>query len=164
MASQTVLIKACLNGNRPPGAHPALPLRPAEVALAAAAARDAGAGAVHFHTRNRDGLESLNAADVGETVAAVREACPGLAAGVTTGAWILRDPARRLEEVKAWRVLPDFASVNWAEEGALELAGLLLEMGVGVEVGLFTVEDARRLRRRRPGGPLPEGPGRSARP
>jgi uncharacterized protein (DUF849 family) len=39
--------QACLNGARAPGSHPALPISPAEVATAAAA-RAAGAGAVHF--------------------------------------------------------------------------------------------------------------------
>ncbi|HEY7269105.1 MAG TPA: 3-keto-5-aminohexanoate cleavage protein [Dehalococcoidia bacterium] len=143
MNANKVLIKACLNGARPAGSHPALPVTPDEVARAVAAARDAGAGAVHFHPRGPSGAESLDAADVGAVVDAVRAACPGLPAGVTTGAWIERDPAKRLELINAWKVLPDFASVNWREDGAPELAARLIDMGVAVEVGLFTLDDAK---------------------
>jgi uncharacterized protein (DUF849 family) len=39
-------------------------------------------------------------------------------------------------------VLPDFASVNWHEPGAEDLARLLLSKGVGVEVGIFHTEVA----------------------
>jgi uncharacterized protein (DUF849 family) len=141
--SSPVLIKACLNGARVAGAHPALPVTPEDLAAAARAARKAGAGAVHFHPRDFDGHESLEPDDVARTVDAVRAACPGLPCGVTTGAWILRDTARRLEIVGSWPVLPDFASVNWSEEGAEPLARLLIDRGIGVEAGLFTLDDAR---------------------
>jgi uncharacterized protein (DUF849 family) len=49
------LLKACLNGNRPPGAHPALPLTPPELAADTAASVAAGAAAVHVHPRDTDG-------------------------------------------------------------------------------------------------------------
>ena len=39
-------------------------------------------------------------------------------------------------------MLPDFASVNWHEPGAEELARLLLSKGLGVEVGIFHAEAA----------------------
>jgi uncharacterized protein (DUF849 family) len=35
-------------------------------------------------------------------------------------------------------VLPDFASVNWHEDGSAELAADLLDRGVAVEAGLWT--------------------------
>lgn len=38
--------------------------------------------------------------------------------------------------------LPDFASVNWHEDGSEQLARLLLGMGLGVEVGIFDAEAA----------------------
>jgi uncharacterized protein (DUF849 family) len=46
---RTVLLKVCPNGTRPPGAHPALPLTPAELGGDTAAAVAAGAAAVHLH-------------------------------------------------------------------------------------------------------------------
>lgn len=143
MSSPAVLIKACLNGSRAPGSHPALPLTPAELAAAASTAVLAGAGAVHVHPRAADGSQSHSPQDVAAAVTAIRAACPGLPVGVTTGAWIARDPARRLDEVARWYVLPDFASVNWFEDGALDLARLLVQRGVGVEAGIGTVADAR---------------------
>lgn len=39
-------------------------------------------------------------------------------------------------------MLPDFASVNWHEDGADEVAAALLEIGVGVEAGLWHVDAA----------------------
>lgn len=140
-----VVIKACLNGDRPPSEHPALPVRPDEFAREALAAAHAGASLVHIHPRQGDGAESMDA-DVGAAIlTAIRQACPGLRVGVTTGAWVVPDPARRLDLVGSWTVLPDFASVNLSEAGALELAECLLARGIGVEAGLANVEDAALL-------------------
>jgi uncharacterized protein (DUF849 family) len=61
--------------------------------------------------------------------------------GVTTGAWAEPDPAARLAQVRGWTVLPDHASVNWHEPGAEELAATLLELGVGVEAGIWSGTD-----------------------
>lgn len=69
-------------------------------------------------------------------LAAVRQACPGVPVGVTTGAWIEPDPSRRLELVRSWTVLPDFASVNFSENGAVRLCEELLRRGIGIEPGL----------------------------
>jgi uncharacterized protein (DUF849 family) len=44
--------------------------------------------------------------------------------------------------VAEWDVLPDFASVNFIEEGAVELATLLLSRGVDVEAGLSDADAA----------------------
>lgn len=96
----------------------------------------AGAGAIHFHVRSPDGRESLAAPDVARAVSAVRSACRGAPAGISTGAWIEPDPDRRLSLVRRWHVLPDYASVNFNEPGAVEIAEELLELGVAVEAGL----------------------------
>jgi len=133
-----MFLKACLNGVRRKGEHPALPCSPEEIAAAAAACRGAGAGAVHVHAKNGDGVDTLAAASVDRTVAAVRSACADLPVGVTTGAWITADPADRCAAVRSWTVLPDFASVNWHEEGALRVAEALLDRGIGVEAGLWS--------------------------
>jgi uncharacterized protein (DUF849 family) len=45
--------------------------------------------------------------------------------------------------VRTWSALPDFASVNWHEAGADDVAAALLERGIGVEAGLWH-EDAVR--------------------
>jgi uncharacterized protein (DUF849 family) len=140
-----MLIKACLNGSRARGDHPALPFTPDELAREARAALDAGAGALHIHPYRADGRQSLESGDVAAVIAAVRAACPGAPIGVTTIALAEPDPARRLAQVRAWSPLPDFASVNFSEAGAAELCAALLQIGVGVEPGLSTAADAQLL-------------------
>ncbi|MEV4133470.1 3-keto-5-aminohexanoate cleavage protein [Dactylosporangium sp. NPDC049742] len=144
-------IKVALNGGRRPGAHPALPCTPAELAAAAREAVAAGAEAVHLHPRDAGRRESLDAADVGAAVAAVRETCPSTPVGVTTGLWVTgRDVAARQRAVDAWSALPpvqrpDFASVNVAEPGLTELLATLRALGVAVEAGVWSVDDAAAL-------------------
>jgi len=130
-----VLLKACLNGSRHPSEHPALPVTPKRIAAEAAAAVAAGAGSVHVHPKDRDGTDTMAPDVVGAVLTETRAAAPGVPVGVTTGAWI-GPPELRIRQVGQWDVLPDFASVNWHEPGAVPLAELLLSRGVGVEAGL----------------------------
>jgi uncharacterized protein (DUF849 family) len=134
-----MLIQAALNGGRTRTEHPAIPITPAELAASAKESAAAGAEAIHFHVRAPDGHESLDSEDVARALNTVRAAVPGTPVGISTGAWILRDAQLRHETVSRWKVLPDFASVNFKEEGALPLAELLLCRGIGVEVGLSDV-------------------------
>jgi len=137
------LLKAAINGARASGSHPALPVTPESCARAAASSVAAGAGAIHLHVRGPDGAQSLGDAAVAATLAAVRRAVPGIPVGVSTLLSITGDAPLRRELVEAWSVLPDFASVNFNEEGSVELAELLLASGVGVEAGLFDLAAAR---------------------
>jgi uncharacterized protein (DUF849 family) len=137
-----IYVKACINGARTPDQHPNLPVTPEQLAAAALAAHGAGAKAVHMHPKTPDGMDSLVPEHVDAAVAAVRHAAPGLPLGVTTGFWALRDADARLRAVDGWTVLPDFASVNWHEPGAEDLARLLLSKGLGVEAGIFHSEAA----------------------
>ena len=145
-----MLIKACLNGNRKPGEHSALPLSAEELARDARGVVGAGAGALHFHPRLPDGSETLEAEAVAASVGTVRAACPNVPVGVSTGSWIESDLERRIELVGVWGSLPaedrpDFASVNLSEEGATEVCTVLLDAGVGVEAGLWMPKDVRLL-------------------
>lgn len=145
-----MLVKACLNGAREPGAHPRLPLTPDQLADDAQACLEFGAEAVHLHPRDPDGRESLAVGDVAAAVAAVRAECPGLPVGVTTGAWILPVQSDRVSTVRSWGDLddlarPDFASVNLSEAGWEEVAETLLGLGIGVEAGIWEPEDPARL-------------------
>lgn len=115
-----VLLEAALNGGRSPDQHSAIPVSAAQIAAAAQESAAAGAGAVHFHVRDGDGRETLAAAWVARAVAEMRK--HRVPFGVSTGAWIISDPARRLRAVEEWTVLPDFVSINFHEEGAAELA------------------------------------------
>lgn len=130
------MIKAALNGGRTRAEHPAIPITPEELAASAKESVAAGAVAIHFHVRGTDGRESLEGADVARAITAVRTAIPGTPVGVSTGAWILKDAALRHEKISRWNVWPDFASINFKEEGAAALAELLLSRGVPIEAGL----------------------------
>jgi uncharacterized protein (DUF849 family) len=146
-------IKACLNGRRGRGDHPALPVTPAQLAGSGRAAVAAGAEALHVHARGGDGAESLRAADVGAAVAAIRSACPGTPVGVSTGVWITGgDPEARHAAVTQWAALPggsrpDFASVNLAEPGLDDLLMLLETAGIAPEAGVWTLTDVPILAR-----------------
>lgn len=144
-------IKACLNGGRRRDEHPAVPIKPHELAVAAAAAVSAGAEAVHLHPRGRDGAESLHVDDVAAAVTAVHRACPNVPVGVSTGLWITDgDVARRLAAVARWAdqplgARPDFASVNVGEAGFADLTNVLRRAGIAVEAGVWSTAGAERL-------------------
>lgn len=140
-----MLIKAALNGGRTRLEHPGVPVTPDELAASAKESVAAGAGAIHFHVCSADGRESLDAGDVAKALGAVRSAAPGTPVGISTGAWILQDAKLRHEKVSQWTVLPDFASVNFKEDGAVPLAEMLLARGIGVEAGLSNVHGTEVL-------------------
>ncbi|GIJ26936.1 hypothetical protein Vqi01_20980 [Micromonospora qiuiae] len=140
------MLKGCLNGARGRDSHAAVPLTPAELAADAARCARLGVGAVHVHPRTDDGTESLRPEVIADAVGAIRVATPGLPVGVSTGAWIEPDPLARVAAVRAWAVLPDFASVNAHEPGAEVVAAALHERGVMVEAGLWTVAGVEAFR------------------
>jgi uncharacterized protein (DUF849 family) len=142
-------IQACLNGARPLGFHPCLPATPETLAADAAAVMRVGAVALHIHPRDEAGRESLAAETVCHAVLAVRSAAPGLPISVSTAEWIAGDDEAQADCIAAWSTLgngrPDEASVNLAERNAPVAIATLLAAGIGVEAGLATPDDARRL-------------------
>ena len=105
-----------------------------------------GAGAIHVHVHDDNGKESVAPDDVARRLNAIRAVCPHTPVGISTGAWIVRDAAKRMELVRKWATLPDFASVNVHEEGAIKLIRVLLDIkGIGVEVGVWNQRDAEIL-------------------
>jgi uncharacterized protein (DUF849 family) len=122
-----------------------VPVSPAELAADAVECLKAGAGAIHLHVRSTSAdseKESLDKEDVEQTIRAVLAVAPKERIGISTGAWILPHPAR-LEAAKNWAILPGFASVNFVEEGSVELAKLLLSRGVAIEAGLCDADAAQ---------------------
>jgi uncharacterized protein (DUF849 family) len=138
-----MLIQAALNGSRKRAEHPAVPITPEELANSAKESVAAGARAIHFHVRSGEGGESLEADDVAKALTAVRSAVPETPIGVSTGAWILQDAQLRHQKVSRWTVLPEFASVNFKEEGAVPLAKLLFSRGIEIEAGLSEIAGAK---------------------
>ncbi|TWD82433.1 uncharacterized protein (DUF849 family) [Kribbella amoyensis] len=144
------VLKVCLNGDRRRADHAAVPITPVELADDAFAAVAAGAQVIHLHPRGADERESLRWDDVRAAVAAVRTRCPGFPVGVSTREEIVSALADRLALLTDWRGPdddgPDFASVNWHEDGAEQVAEALLGRGIGIEAGLFTPASARKFR------------------
>jgi uncharacterized protein (DUF849 family) len=138
------MVKVCLNGDRSRADHPGVPVTPEELAREGAAVVRAGATAVHLHPRGANEKESLRWDDIRLAVDALRDACPRVPVGVSTRAEIVPDLWERLDLLAEWDRGPDFASVNFHEEGAEQVADLLIERGIGIEAGLFTPAAARK--------------------
>ena len=139
-----MFLQACLNGNRTAADHPACPLTPRQLAADAVAVAGAGADALHIHPRNEMGTETLAREHVAAAITAITDAV-AVPVGVTTGAWVVPDPADRVRAVRSWTELPHFASVNMHEEGAVDVCRALLDRGVGIEAGVWTPEAAQSL-------------------
>ncbi|MEO1986475.1 MAG: 3-keto-5-aminohexanoate cleavage protein [Martelella sp.] len=138
-----MIVQACINGARDSDFHPNLPLTLDAMVLDGMKCVAAGASELHVHPRDADGRESLQAVD--QLVAAMRRACPGTLIGISTGDWIEGDDAATRQAIVNWQIPPDYASVNLSEADAPAIIALLGRMGVGVEAGLATVDDARRF-------------------
>ncbi|MCA1221022.1 3-keto-5-aminohexanoate cleavage protein [Streptomyces sp. 8L] len=132
------MLQVCLNGARSRAECSHLPVTPDELVAAAREAVAVGAENVHLHPKDGDGRDTLEAVAVAAAVSAVRDAVPGVPVGVTTGAWAMADPRARAAQVRAWTVLPDHASVNWHEDGAVQVAAALLDRGIGIEAGIYS--------------------------
>jgi uncharacterized protein (DUF849 family) len=134
-----------LNGGVHRDHHPMVPITAAQLAADAIAAREAGAEELHVHARDDRGNETLERSFVEPLVLALRDATPGMRFGFGTGAWTAPGGRLRHPDMSAWTIVPDYASVNLCEEDALDVAELLLRRGVGIEAGVWSVDDAHRL-------------------
>ena len=139
------MLQACLNGGRDADEAPGVPVTPEALAADAQAVRAAGADDLHIHPRNPAGAESLAPADVAAALTAIRAAVPGMPVGIGTGAWIAPGGAERLELMRRWDILPDYVSVNLHEADAIEVMELMHARGIGIEAGVWSVADARKL-------------------
>ncbi|MFC7326472.1 3-keto-5-aminohexanoate cleavage protein [Marinactinospora rubrisoli] len=138
-------IVACLNGDRRPGAHPALPVSPDQVAADARWVVAAGATEVHVHPRDGRGDQALEPQVLTPLLEKLRAAVPGVPISVTTGLSAEPDPWRRYDLVQRWGALPDSATVHLDEPGAMEVARLLIDRQVDLEAALRSVQAARIL-------------------
>jgi uncharacterized protein (DUF849 family) len=135
----SVGLQACLNGDRDAG----VPRTPEELAAEAAACIAAGAVSIHAHPRDADGHETLDPQAIAAALRALRAAVPRAEISLSTGLWITAgDVDARTRAIEGWTVRPDLVSLNFAEEGCIELAKLLAERGIGIEAGIWTARDA----------------------
>lgn len=144
------MVQATVNGPFGRGHHPRVPVTCEEIRRDVAACTRAGARSFHIHTRDPSGAESLAPDDVSRMVAAAREgaqqAGQDVEIGLTTGAWIVPDLNRRLDMIRHWTGV-DCATVNVCEEGFEHVMATMLEASVGVDVGIWALEDVRRFER-----------------
>jgi len=140
-----MIVQASLNGARDAGFHPNVPTSGEQIVESSVAAVRAGANELHVHVRDERGNESLKPEAVDSIVGTLRDALPGTLIGISTGGWIEHDDARRLEYIDEWRNVPDHASVNIDELGAIEVGLALHHRGIGIEAGLSSIDDAIKL-------------------
>ncbi|GHD37673.1 hypothetical protein GCM10007147_45870 [Nocardiopsis kunsanensis] len=140
-------IIACLNGDRRPGSHPALPVSLDQMTEDAHSAVDAGATDLHVHPRGPDGAESLDPQVVSTLMERLRKDGPQVPVSLTTALSAESDPVRRYDLVQRWAspALPDSVTVNLHEAGSVDLVRLLNDRRVDVEAGLWTADATRIL-------------------
>lgn len=148
-----VLIAVAPNGARVTQAeHPAVPLTPAEMAWTAAACRDAGAGMLHLHIRDRDGRHWLDAEGYRAAERAVRAAVGDdlLIQFTTEAAGRYRSP----EQIALVRALdPAFISVGLREifdgetpdDEARAFYGECRDAEIAIQHILYDAADVARL-------------------
>jgi uncharacterized protein (DUF849 family) len=135
-----VVLQACLNGDRDAG----VPRTPDELAEAARACIAAGASSLHVHPRDEYGDETLEGVHIAAALHALRPL--GVPISFSTGVWITSgDVDARARLIRGWTEVPDFVSLNLLEEGWRELADDLTRLGIGIEAGVWTPENAEQL-------------------
>src|SRR5438067_5558674 len=147
MLLDSTVIQCALNGGYGRDDHPAVPVTLEQLLADAVACHAAGAGSVHLHPRRpNDGAETLAAEPHGAVVSAIRRAVPDLEISCSTAEGIdLGGAPDRVTAVRGWTTPPDLVSLNVAEAGGVELGKALLECGIGIEAGVFTLADAAAL-------------------
>ena len=142
--------------------HPALPMTADEIAVTAAACRDAGAAMIHLHVRDGDGRHSLDPDAYRSTLTALRrEVGDGMIAQVTSEAGGRYEAAEQMAMVRALRpeavslalreIVPDEAGEG---EAAAFLAWLAAER-ILPQYTLYSDGDVARYRDLRQRGIIP---------
>jgi uncharacterized protein (DUF849 family) len=90
-------------------------------------------------------MESLRPECVAEQIAAIKQALPRIPVGVSTGQWIEPGPECRAMLISQWYVSPDFVSLNFSEPGLDVIARILVQKNIGIEAGVASLDDAKRL-------------------
>jgi uncharacterized protein (DUF849 family) len=100
----------------------------------------AGATGVHLHVRDDHGAETLDPAVVNERCRQVRDVATEMGVpveiGLTTGEWIVPDVASRTAMIQEWEGV-DCATVNLSERGFERVMQVMLDVGIGIDVGLW---------------------------
>ncbi|WP_298336575.1 3-keto-5-aminohexanoate cleavage protein [Ferrimicrobium sp.] len=142
------MLQVTPNGPWGKDVHPNMPVTLDEVVADLRACFCAGATGVHLHPRNQFGKETLDPSVVNDTCKRVRGVAVDLGVPVeislTTGAWIVPDLASRISMIREWEGV-DCATVNLSEEGFEDVMGAMIDVGIGIDVGLWAPIEIDRL-------------------
>lgn len=138
------MLQVTPNGPWGKDVHPNLPVSREELLAELRACFAAGAEGVHLHVRDAAGVETLLPEVVNETCREVRALNAEAEIGLTTGAWIVPDVAERIAMIREWEGV-DCATVNLSEAGFEQVMAAMLDVGVGIDVGLWAPVELDRL-------------------
>lgn len=143
-----VMLQITPNGPWGKDVHPAMPVSHDELLDDLSACFDAGADGVHLHVRDHTGAETLDPEVVNNTCRGVRElartAGREVEIGLTTGAWIVPDLNDRIAMIREWEGA-DCATVNLSEPGFERVMSAMLDVGIGIDVGLWAPQELDTL-------------------
>jgi len=134
-----MLIKIALNGARPLTENPH---SIEEIINQVSSVYRLGYKVFHIHCYNKKEQESLAPDDVNLLVSSVKNIAGDIQIGISTGDWIEPDLNKRLDYIKNWKTVPDFASVNLIEDNAVDVCKALISKGVLIEAGLNELKAA----------------------
>jgi uncharacterized protein (DUF849 family) len=144
------MLQVTPNGGWGKDVHSAMPVSLDELLAELRACFLAGARGVHLHVRDAAGLETLDPAIVNDTCRRVRavaeEVGVPVEVGLTTGEWIVPDLANRIAMIREWEGV-DCATVNLSEDGFESVMAAMLEVGIGIDVGLWAPVEVDRILR-----------------
>jgi uncharacterized protein (DUF849 family) len=142
------MLQVTPNGPWTKDVHPGMPISLAEVLADLRECFRAGATGVHLHVRDATGAETLRPDVVNETCRWVRALADeeGVAAeiGLTTGEWIVPGLAERIAMIREWEGV-DCTTVNLSESGFESVMAAMLDVGIGIDVGLWAPAEMKVL-------------------
>lgn len=142
------MLQVTPNGPWGKDVHPNMPVSVDELLTDLRECFRSGATGVHLHARDASGGESLEPVVVNDIVRHVREvaveAGVSVEIGLTTGAWIVPKVPERMAMIREWEGV-DCATVNLSEPGFEDIMRVMLDVSIGIDVGLWAPVELDRL-------------------
>lgn len=135
-------IQIALNGNRN---DKIVPKTMESIIESAILSIDKGAKSIHFHPRDDKGNETFIGKYIDEQIGGLRKNLKNIPIGISTGEWIEPNLNKRLEYIDSWKILPDFVSINYDENGFEKVTNLITKKGIKIEAGLSSLESAKNF-------------------
>jgi len=145
------IMVAPTGARRGPVDHPALPVTISQIVDEARACFAAGAGAIHAHVRDADGLHTLDAGLYRELLAELEKAVPEMVVQITTEAVGRYTPSEQralVRELRPAHVSIALREITAGEDEATSRAFYHWAHDAGIDVQhiLYTPEEVQRLR------------------